>query len=101
MLLFLKNFEAILHFAGEIKKHFDVRIEQNVTKFLGMVIEENLNEVSIIVHSRNMVDKMLDKFDMSACKPVSTSLSEGVHLSVRMSPQDERERDVMSRKPYR
>ena len=38
---------------------------------------------------------------MSSCKPVSTPLLEGVHLSVRMSPQDEGERKVMSRTPYR
>ena len=86
--------------ADTIARRFEVRIEKEVTKFLGMVIEQDPVSRTVKMHS-TMINQMIEKFGMMNSNPTKTPLSEGTVLSINMAPVDEGEKVQMSRTPYR
>ena len=80
-------------------RNFEVRIEKKVTKFLGMVIEQDSVSRTVKMHSCTMIDQMMEKFDMMNSLPAKTPLPEGVFLSITMAPVDEGDKYQMERTP--
>ena len=101
ILLLCKKTSYLNAVASNIGNKFEVRIERSVTKFLGMIIERNDSDKSIKIHSRTMIDQMLQKFGMNSCKAATTPLPEGISLKISQGPVDEGEQIVMNRTPYR
>ena len=101
ILLLCKATIYLKELALQIAKAFEVRIERSVTKFLGMIVERDPVSKSIKIHSRSMIDQMMNKFGMENCKAVATPLPEGISLSVSQGPVNEGEQAVMNRTPYR
>ena len=101
VLLLAKVNALIEQVAIKFQNRFEIRIERNVTKFLGMIIEQDKVHGVIKLHSRTMIDQMLDKFGMDSGRALSNPLAEGISLSVSMGPVDEQEKILMERTPYR
>lgn len=101
VLLLAKVKALIEQVAIKFQNRFEISIERNLTKFLGIIIEQDKVHGVIKLHSRTMIDQMLDKFGMDSGRAVSTLLTEGISLSVSMDPVDEEEKILMERTAYR
>ena len=101
LLLLAKGIKVLRDVAQVIANKFEVRIEHKVTRFLGMIIEQDPASNSIKLHSLIMIAQMLDRFGTAECKSASTPLPEGLVLSTTMAPVDEGEVEQMKRTPYR
>ena len=93
-----RTLEAI---AALIATRFEVRIESNVSKFLGMSIEQDPFTKSIKIHSNSMIEQMPKNFECVNCKPMSIPVPPGTVLTKRIAPFDEGEKEKMNSVPYR
>ena len=101
ILLLGRIMSALKNVAQKIAEKFQVRIEESVTKFLGIIIEQDSARKTVKIHSCTLIDQMIDKFGMAYCKPVKTPLPEGIALSMAMKPVDEEAKLIMQKTPYR
>ncbi len=70
--------------------------------FVGLVISRDRIKRRIYLAAPQYIDKMLAKFNLSNCHPVSLPADkEAMTLSKSMSPQEQDEKDMMSNIPYR
>nr|GEY94531.1 retrovirus-related Pol polyprotein from transposon TNT 1-94 [Tanacetum cinerariifolium] len=69
-------------------------------KILGMQIHRDRVSRRIWLSQKSCVKKVLQRFNMQDCKPISTPFPTDVKLSSKMSPSSEKERIKMSRVPY-
>jgi len=69
-------------------------------KILGMQIHRDRSKRNIWLSQKNYLKKILRRFNMQDCKPISTPLPINFRLSSSMSPSNEAERMEMSRVPY-
>ena len=96
---------SMMKFLNEIAKTigdtFEIRVEEKVSKFLGMIIEQDPIQKIVKIHSSTLIDQMLERFGMVDGKPVKTPLPEGIFLSSSMGPANEGEKSLIERNPYR
>lgn len=62
-------------------EHLRVYFDLNVSKckdFLGLQIEHDCNKSRIFIHQRRYIEQVLDKFNMSECKPSASPEEPGV-----------------------
>jgi hypothetical protein len=70
--------------------------------FVGLVISRDRINKRIFLAAPQYIDKVLSKFNMSNCHPVTLPADKGATaLSKEMSPQEQEEREIMSNVPYR
>lgn len=69
-------------------------------KILGMKIHRDRVSRKIWLSQKSYLKKILQRFNMQDCKPISTPFSTNVKLSTKMSPSSEEERMEMSRVQY-
>jgi hypothetical protein len=67
---------------------------------LGIKISRNRKSKLLYLDQEKYLEKILKKFNMSNCKPLSTHISKGQHLSKTMCPQNETEIKEMESIPY-
>ena len=62
----------------EIKRHlskaFQMKYLDDSKRFLGMTIERNRKEKSIVLHQREYTENVLERFDMKESRPKNTSM---------------------------
>lgn len=87
--------------AKKIEAEFEIRVEDKVEKFLGIVVHRDEPSGSITIHNAPMVDEILSTFNMTDCRKVSTPLPSGTVLTATMDPGIQEDRQEMEGKPYR
>lgn len=91
--LFGSSNGAIDKVVEHFKQHFEVRVDEHITKFLGFTIDDNGD--SLKMHNSPMIKRLLDHFNMTDCNAAKTPLPDGLDLS--LGPQDV----VSDATPYR
>ncbi|KAE8689483.1 CYP710A2 protein [Hibiscus syriacus] len=82
------------------KREFEMKDLGSANKILGMQIHRDRSNRKIWLSQKNYLKKILSRFSMQDCKPISTPLPINFKLSSSMSPSSEEERMEMSRVPY-
>ena len=59
-----------------LKDHYKISIEDDITQLLGMRININQKNKSVTMDTEAYLHSMLEKFDMTMCKPVTTPMTE-------------------------
>ena len=96
MLIIGTILKAVQRIAEWISERFEVRIEQSVTKFLGILIDRENETGTTKIHSTLMIENILKRFNMQDAKQISTPLPTGVNLTSRISSSQD-----MTSIPYR
>jgi hypothetical protein len=70
------------------------------SRLLGMQVTRETDTGAIVLSQREYIEKLLTKFHMTNCKPVSTPHQAGFYLTSKMSPTNEDESQDMRKVPY-
>ena len=89
MLIIGTILKAVKKVAEWISERFEVRIEQSVTKFLGILIDKEKETKTTKIHSTLMIENILKRFNMQDAKQISTPLPTGINLTSRTSSSQE------------
>lgn len=100
MLVAGPNKDRIQELKAQLAKEFDMKDLGPANKILGMQIHRDRNNRKIWLSQKNYFNKILRRFNMQDCKPVSTPVPVNFKLSSSMCPSNEAERREMSRVPY-
>ena len=57
-----------------LSKAFQMKYLDDSKRFLGMTIERNRKEKSIVLHQREYTENVLERFDMKESRPKNTSM---------------------------
>ncbi|GJU58411.1 gag-pol polyprotein [Tanacetum coccineum] len=100
MLVTSPNKDRINKLKLQLAKEFEMKDLGPANKILGMQIHQDRVSRKIWLSQKSYVKKILQRFNMEDCKPISTPFPTNVKLSSKMSPSSEKERMKMSRVPY-
>nr|GEY10698.1 retrovirus-related Pol polyprotein from transposon TNT 1-94 [Tanacetum cinerariifolium] len=100
MLVAGPNKDRISKLKAQLAREFEMKDLGPVNKILGMQIHRDRVSRKIWLSRKSYVKKILQRFNMQDCKPISTPFPTNVKLSSKMSPSSEEERMEMSRVPY-
>ncbi|RDX72696.1 hypothetical protein CR513_47771, partial [Mucuna pruriens] len=81
-------------------REFDMKDLGPANKILGMQIHRDRKDRKVWLSQKNYLLKILRRFNMQDCKPISTPLLVNYKLSSSISPSSEEERMEMSRVSY-
>lgn len=101
LLLASKSKEAICKVKSALSKFFKMKDLGPVNEILGMQVEREGDTGSIKLSQRKYVNKIIESFGMSQCKPAYTPLISGVKLSKEMEAKSPDEKREMENKPYK
>nr|GEV47690.1 hypothetical protein [Tanacetum cinerariifolium] len=94
------NKDRINKLKAQLAREFEMKDLGPANKILGMQIYRDRVSRKIWLSQKSYVRKILQRFNMQDCKPISTSFPTNVKLSSKMSPSSEKEMMEMSRVPY-
>ena len=100
MLVSSPNKDRVQELKAQLAREFDMKDLGPANKILGMQIHRDRRNRKIWLSQKNYLKKILRRFNMQDCKPISTPLPINHKLSSGMSPSSEAERMEMSRVPY-
>ncbi|GKB68319.1 retrovirus-related pol polyprotein from transposon TNT 1-94 [Tanacetum coccineum] len=100
MLVAGPNKDHINKLKAQLAREFEMKDLGPTNKILGMQIHRDRVSRKIWLSQKSYVKKILQRFNMQDCKPISTPFPTNVKLSSKMSPSSEKERMKMSRVPY-
>ena len=100
MLVAGPNKDRVKELKAQLAKEFEMKDLGPANKILGMQIHRDRNNRKIWVSQKNYFNKILRRFNMQDCKPISTPLPVNLKLCSSMCPTNEEERKEMSRIPY-
>ncbi|KAL4271204.1 hypothetical protein GQ457_13G028940 [Hibiscus cannabinus] len=100
MLVAGPNKDHIEELKARLAREFEMKDLGPENKILGMQIHRDRSNRKIWLSQKNYLKKILSRFSMQDCKPISTPLPINFKLSSSMSPSSEEERMEMSRVPY-
>ncbi|GJZ19365.1 retrovirus-related pol polyprotein from transposon TNT 1-94 [Tanacetum coccineum] len=100
MLVAGPNKDRINKLKAQLAREFEMKDLGPANKILGMQIHRDRVSRKIWLSQKSYVKKILQRFNMQDCKPISTPFPTDVKLSSKMSPSSEKERMEMSRVPY-
>jgi hypothetical protein len=100
MLVVGPNKDRVQELKAQLAREFDMKDLGPANKILGMQIHRDRKDRKIWLSQKNYLRKVLRRFNMQDCKPISTPLPVNFKLSSGMSPSNEAERMEMSRVPY-
>jgi transposase InsO family protein len=100
MLVIGPNKDRVQELKAQLAREFDMKDLGPANKILGMQIHRDRSKRKIWLSQKNYLNKILRRFNMQDCKPISTPLPVNFKLSSSMSPSNEAERMEMSRVPY-
>ncbi|KAE8655608.1 F-box family protein, putative isoform 2 [Hibiscus syriacus] len=100
MLVAGPNKDHIEELKAQLAREFEMKDLGSANKILGMQIHRDRSNRKIWLSQKNFLKKILSRFSMQDCKPISTPLPINFKLSSSMSPSSEEERMEMSRVPY-
>ncbi|KAE8673308.1 hypothetical protein F3Y22_tig00111794pilonHSYRG00058 [Hibiscus syriacus] len=94
------NKDHIKELKAQLAREFEMMDLGSTNKILGMQIHRDISNRKIWLSQKNYLKKILSRFNMQDCKPISTPLPINFKLSSSMSPSNEEEMMEMSRVPY-
>nr|GEU68949.1 Gag-Pol polyprotein [Tanacetum cinerariifolium] len=94
------NKDHINKLKAQLAREFEMKDLGPANKILGMQIHRDRVSRKIWLSQKSYVKKILQRFNMQDCKPISTPFPTNAKLSSKMSPSSEKERMEMSRVPY-
>jgi len=100
MTIAAKSKEDIQQVKDELRSHFKLRDLGPTSWLLGVEILRVRSEKTLTLSQRQYILDILERFQMSDCKPVSTPLDPSVRLSASMSPQSAADTKFMESVPY-
>jgi hypothetical protein len=100
MLLASNDLEEIKSLKLDMSKRFATKDLGEARKILGMRIHRDREKRKLWLSQTEYVDKVLERFEMSDCKPVTTPLAGHFKLSKRNSPRNDEERVRMEGVSY-
>ncbi|GJY43429.1 retrovirus-related pol polyprotein from transposon TNT 1-94, partial [Tanacetum coccineum] len=100
MLVAGPNKDRINKLKAQLTMEFEMKDLGCANKILGMQIHRDRVSRKIWLSQNSYVKKILQRFNMQDCKPISTPFPTNVKLSSKMSPNSKEERIEMSRVPY-
>ncbi|GJU85887.1 retrovirus-related pol polyprotein from transposon TNT 1-94 [Tanacetum coccineum] len=100
MLVARPNKYRINKLKAQLAMEFEMKDLGPANKIIGMQIHRDRVSRKIWLSQKSYVKKILQRFNMQYCKPISTLFPTDVKLSSKMSPSNEKERIEMSRVPY-
>ncbi|KAE8711089.1 Retrovirus-related Pol polyprotein from transposon TNT 1-94 [Hibiscus syriacus] len=100
MLVAGPNKDHIEELKAQLAREFEMKDLGSANKILGMQIHRDRSNRNIWLSQKNYLKKILSRFNMQDCKPISTTLPINFKLSSSMSPSSEEDRMKMSRVPY-
>ena len=100
MLVASPNKDHIEELKAQLAREFEMKDLGPTNKILGMQIHRDRSNRKIWLSQKNYLKKILSRFNMQDCKPISTPLPTNFKLSSSMSPSSEEETMEMSRVPY-
>ncbi|GKD85212.1 retrovirus-related pol polyprotein from transposon TNT 1-94 [Tanacetum coccineum] len=95
------NKDRINKLKAQLTMEFEMKYLGCANKILGMPIHRDRVSRKIWMSQNSYVKKILQRFNMQDCKPISTPFPTNFKLSSKMSPNSKEERIEMSRVPYR
>nr|XP_009787759.1 PREDICTED: uncharacterized protein LOC104235647 [Nicotiana sylvestris] len=98
MLIAANNITEINALKKLLSKEFDMKDLGAAKKILGMEISREDDVVHL--SQKRYIERVLERFNMQTCKPVSTPLAPHFKLSESQMPQSEDEVEHMSKIPY-
>ena len=84
----------------QLQEHFQIRVEDKVENFLGILINCHMNG-DVHLHSAPAIERVLRQFNFENCRPSGTPLPAGTVLTSEFCASDDNERAKMSLLPYR
>jgi hypothetical protein len=93
--------DAISGVIKQLQSHFKLRDLGPTSYLLGIEITRNRSQRSISLSQRQYIVDILDRFGMADCKPVTTPMEPGLHLTAKMGPSTAEEIAAMKKVPYR
>ncbi|GJU79718.1 retrovirus-related pol polyprotein from transposon TNT 1-94 [Tanacetum coccineum] len=100
MLVAGPNKDRINKLKAQLAREFEMKDLGPANKILGMQIHRDRVSRKSWLLQKSYVKKILQRFNMQDCKPISTPFPTDVKLSSKMSPSSEKERMKISRVPY-
>ncbi|GJW36958.1 retrovirus-related pol polyprotein from transposon TNT 1-94 [Tanacetum coccineum] len=100
MLVTGPNKDRINKLKLQLAREFKMKDLGPANKILGMQIHQDRVSRKIWLSQKSYVKKILQRFNMQDCKPISTPFPTNVKLSSKMSPSSEKKRMKISRVPY-
>ncbi|KAJ4744606.1 Gag-Pol polyprotein [Rhynchospora pubera] len=100
MLIASNDHDEIESLKLDMSKRFATKDLGEARKILGMRIHRDRERGKLWLSQTEYVDKILERFDMVNCKPVTTPLAGHFKLSKKNSPKNAQERLKMEKVPY-
>ena len=100
MLIAAKNRSDIDKLKGLLSSAFKMKDLGTAWKILGMKIKRDLKNVKLWLTQTKYANKVLARFNMEDCKPISTPLAPHFKLSSTFCPSDAIGKGLMSKIPY-
>ena len=92
--------EYLMDIKRWLSTHFDMQDMGEANYILGVKIKRDRSKKILAPSQENYIQKILERFHVSSCKPVDTPVSKGEALSLNMCLKNPQEREEMSRVPY-
>lgn len=101
ILIFSNSDELDLDIRNKLKNTFKMKDLGEASSILGIRITRKKELKTITIDQENYVQRILKRFNMEDCNPVTNPLETGLKLSKDMSPTTEEEKAEMKGIPYR
>ncbi|GJX27388.1 retrovirus-related pol polyprotein from transposon TNT 1-94 [Tanacetum coccineum] len=96
----IPNKDHINKLKAQLAREFEMKDLGPANKIPGMQIQRDRVSRKIWLSQKSYVKKILQRFNMQDCKPISTPFLTNVNLSSKMSSSSEKERMKISQVPY-
>jgi hypothetical protein len=100
MLIASRDKSLIKKLKTQLSNEFDMKELGAAKKILGMEIRRDRQAGKLFLSQQKYIERVLDRFCMNNCKPVSTPLAAHFKLSSDLCPETEEEMECMSHVPY-
>jgi transposase InsO family protein len=100
MLIVGRDTSKIDKLKKELSKSFSMKDLGSAKQILGMKISRDRKSEKLWLSQESYIEKVLDRFNMSKAKPVSSTLAGHLKLSSKQSPTSEEEKEEMKKVPY-
>jgi hypothetical protein len=101
LLIFASDIEEIDDLKKKLGERFKMSDLGEAHYCLGIQITRNRQQGTIQINQTKYVDDIIERFNMTDCKPIATPMDPNVKLSKEMSPKNENDARKMQGIPYR
>lgn len=100
ILIFTNNIMMETKLVNELKRNFRMKDLGEVSSVLGVTFTHNVEKKTISLDQEHYISKILDRFGMSNCNPISTPVDPNTFLTTEMGAKNDKEKDEMKQYPY-